>query len=191
VGYFQHWQLIEQAWHLMGTELQNYLHKSIPSNRFAEKNEDYILLHIRRGDLVNLLDSMGALSVQYYSNALKLIPNFESKRLTVVTDDVSGAADICDQLAVSCVYGPSNLSPWETLNLMSNSKYFIMANSTLSWWGGYLSIQNNPESICVLPEPWFLNWHQSTGDALAYPKFLISKSDFISPVKFTTDFKYS
>ena len=191
MGYFQHWNLVEKSWVLFSKELLIYLQEEISLGDFEINMDDYILIHVRRGDLINQLDSMGALSAEYYLNGLKKIENNQSKKLIVVTDDLTGAQDVIKVLNPELVYGPLDLNPWQTLKLMSSSSNFICANSTLSWWGAYLSTKINKNSHCIIPDPWLKNWPQAVGEAFAYSRFIKNDSIFLQNVRIPTDFKYT
>lgn len=49
-------------------------------------------------------------------------------------------------------YSPG-LSHWFDMAAMSLCDHFIIAGSTFSWWGAWLS--TNPDKIVAVPEPWF------------------------------------
>ena len=191
MGYFQHWKLVEKAWDLYSFEIINYLSTSIILDDLSIDLDNYIVLHVRRGDLTNQLGSIGALSVPYYKNAIMKIKNYQDKKLIILTDDLTGANDVIIDLKPDIVFGPENLSPWQALKLMSLADSLICANSTLSWWGAYLAIKCNPKAECVIPEPWFRNWPQPVGDAFAYPLFLKNNSVFLENKKISSDFKYT
>jgi len=72
---------------------------------------------------------------------------------------------------------------------MSRSKYVIAANSTFSWWGGFLASEHAAKVF--LPDPWFHNWPEEVGDAFYFPNCVRVKSDFITETPLISDFDQS
>jgi hypothetical protein len=191
VGYFQHWNLVEDAWRTFGPEIQSLIEKtaknSLVIRRLLSESKPLVVAHVRRGDLVNLTSTMGVLDFSYYENALKQIPAMRNGyKLIVVTDDITGAKPITNLLLPDEVLGPRELNSLETLTLMSMSDFVISANSTLSWWGGYLALKRGATSF--IPFPWFKNWTPEVGSAFNFPGFKILPAAFIASGKFQSDF---
>lgn len=159
IGYFQSYRWVEQpnvAQVLKGIYLKN------PSKAFLQFKElvtsqETVMVHIRLGDY-KFEPGFGILSKAYYSEgldhisrnrgfdkillfsnepevALCFIPN-KYKQFVVVVPEFDGSAS-------------------ETLEAMRLAKSYLIANSTLSWWGAYLSYQSEP--LVVAPTPWFKN----------------------------------
>ena len=120
-----------------------------------------IALHIRRGDfLINSVHHHN-LSMKYYEEALN---QFDSDRQVIIFSDDT---DWCkaqplfdgDRFLV-CEGG----GPYTDLYMMSTCDDFIIANSTFSWWGAWLS--RNKEKVVIYPDIWFgpNNIDKSTAD---------------------------
>jgi hypothetical protein len=114
-------------------------------------------LHVRRGDFVNLDDVAqlhGLCSVDYYRRAINLIRNrCPECRFLVFSDDPEWArAEL--PLDSSAVFVTGNeQQPEHDLALMSACKHHILANSSFSWWAGWLGY--SPEQIVIAPAPWY------------------------------------
>lgn len=106
-----------------------------------------VALHIRRGDYIINSDNHYNLSLDYYANALKYFPNRE---VIIFTDDPSwvGQQELFsdDRFLIS-----ENNSSYHDLYLMSRCSDFIIANSTFSWWGAWLSKRGK----VIAPKKWF------------------------------------
>jgi hypothetical protein len=117
-----------------------------------------VSLHIRRGDyakLQSVTDIHGLLPTSYYNNAIReLQKKYPDLTLFVFSDDINWAKENLqtDIIPVNYIQGNLAANSWKDMALMSNCKHHIIANSSFSWWGAWLSIQNG--SIFG-PKNWF------------------------------------
>jgi len=122
------------------------------------KSTNSICIHIRRGDYVadpKTKAHHGVCSLGYYYNSIKEIKKkVKSPVFYVFSDDINWAREnikIKDKTIFVNIN--STDKAYEDLRLMSNCKHFIIANSSFSWWGAWLS--NNPNKIVCAPYKWF------------------------------------
>ena len=103
---------------------------------------DYVVIHVRRGDYVGNPFYVDLMSTDYYSRAMD---QFENARFIVISDNI----EYCKQQDVfkNCEF--SNGTELEDLNLMAGARGVIMANSSFSWWGGYLC-----DGKVIAPKTW-------------------------------------
>lgn len=118
-----------------------------------------VAVHIRRGDYVNNPTTNqyhGTCSIEYYQKAAEyIISKVPNVRFFLFTDDPDFVKNNFGFLANAIVVSDSNRSDIDELNLMHLCKHFIIANSSFSWWGAWLS--QNPEKIVIAPQKWFNN----------------------------------
>ncbi|MFC1843883.1 alpha-1,2-fucosyltransferase [Thermodesulfobacteriota bacterium] len=123
-------------------------------------NSNSVCLHVRRDDLVSnptLQQFHGNLTPEYYKKAIGTIcdqtidPDFfifsdepEWCKRNIITNRPHTYVDI---------NGPDKAP--EDLLLMSACKHFIIANSSFSWWGAWLS--GYKEKIIIAPKRWYKN----------------------------------
>jgi hypothetical protein len=112
--------------------------------RFPDNNKKNLAIHIRRGDYVNN-PSHYNLSLRYYINALKLF-NLDEYNLIFFSDDIEYAKFYFGCLPNSYFMNGTEI---EDLCQMTLCDDFIIANSTFSWWGAYLS--TSPNKTIVRP----------------------------------------
>ena len=117
-----------------------------------------ISAHIRRGDYMDVKDTFGVLSSDYYISAINFIlenSSIKYARVLIFSDDfvlakqLFGNLDIL--LPVQFAESPEN-NPEETLMLMSQSDAIIISNSTYSWWAAQLGKKSK---FVVCPSKWF------------------------------------
>jgi hypothetical protein len=117
-----------------------------------------ISVHIRRGDYMNLRDTFGILDSDYYASAIKFTlenSTIRYSRVLVFSDDIALAkrhfSNLEISLPVEFLESP-DISPEETLLLMSQSDAIVISNSTFSWWAAQLGYK---KKFIVRPSKWF------------------------------------
>ena len=119
-----------------------------PCKQIMGSIESPLSIHIRRGDfLINSVNHHN-LGIDYYEEALS---HFDSNlQVIVFSDDPEWCSSqdlfVGDRFLIS-----ENNSSYIDMCLMSLCKYHIIANSTFSWWGAWLS---NSEKV-IAPSKWF------------------------------------
>jgi hypothetical protein len=126
-----------------------------------------VAVHVRRGDY--LRSDVGLLyfcGLDYYRAAIDIVRSrLASPHLFVFSDDPDwAAANIKSDLPVTLVRHNTGRRNIEDLRLMKACRHFIIANSTFSWWGAWLSTHANQLVIC--PERWFSQPHPSEKDLI-------------------------
>lgn len=130
------------------------------------KNTQYISIHFRLGDYKKLPNHYIILPIEYYINSLQYIINNisnKSNHIKVIyfceQSDLSEVLEMIHILKNTFVsldfvnYNNKLLVDWEEMLLMSCCNYNVIANSTFSWWAGYLN--NNTNNIICYPFKWF------------------------------------
>lgn len=116
-----------------------------------------VSLHVRRGDyLANAanLATHGLCSLEYYQQALQwLMARGTYDRLVVFSDDPSWAASALKADVPIMIASNHTLDEFEDLFLMTQCTAHVIANSSFSWWGAWLSA--SPSDCIVGPARWF------------------------------------
>lgn len=113
-------------------------------------------LHIRRGDFINSknISIHGACDLEYYKNAMKYLKEKAGNlNFFVFSDDIEWVKE--NLVLESAIYINSKYKriPHEDIYLMSLCVYNIIANSSFSWWAGWLN--QNEKKIVIAPKKWF------------------------------------
>ena len=116
-----------------------------------------ISVHVRRGDYVSNPTTArvhGFLGSKYYYDAINaILERVDNPHFFIFSDDPEWAEkNIKPDAPITCVKhnGAKN---YEDLRLMSTCKYHIIANSSFSWWGAWLS--SNKDRFVIAPRRWF------------------------------------
>jgi len=108
--------------------------------------EDYVSIHVRRGDYVRYATHFPPLTMKYINEAMN---RFKGRKFLVFSDDL----DWCKQNIKNAEF--PNGDELQDLSLMASCGDHIIANSTFSWWSAYLGI--NPDRRIISPHhlQWF------------------------------------
>jgi hypothetical protein len=126
-------------------------------NQFLEEEKGLksVLMHVRLGDY-RLENSFGILGRDYYLDALNEIQETKGiERIWLFSDE---PAEAINYVPLSFREKIRVVPDFEgraavTLEAMRYADSYIIANSSLSWWGASLSYAINP--LIIAPSPWF------------------------------------
>jgi len=147
VGYFQ----TEEYFKHRRKEILELLKPSIEINNILEKYSDLfgnISIHVRRGDFaIRYKGIHPTQSIDYYNQALNILP--KDKKILIFSDDLEWCkTNFKDK---RCLF--IDEIDYISIYLMSKMKYHIIANSSFSWWGAWLSEYEDKK--VVAPNNWF------------------------------------
>lgn len=128
-----------------------------------------VSVHVRRGDYASnpvTREYHGLCDAGYYDRAQqRLVDLLGPVTFYVFSDDPAWVREnlrfVCEARIVDH-NGPQQ--DYEDLRLMSLCRHHIIANSTFSWWGAWLS--QSPDKKIIAPRSWFKGAQQSADDLL-------------------------
>jgi hypothetical protein len=116
--------------------------------------ETPLVVHVRLGDY-RLESNFGILSKDYYKCIQNMWNSGTYRKIWLFSDEPSAAIEFIPESfrRYVRVINDSNENPATTLELMRLGNGYVIANSSLSWWGAKLSRTENP--VVIAPTPWF------------------------------------
>jgi len=167
-GFFINSRNVEEVEKVIYPELQEILTQIQNPKNLPDK---YQYIHIRRGDYVTTDSTYGLIGANHYKR-------FVSNDLPLVigTDDSESAESVIKELKPELVFSSSDSTAWQALKMMGMAESLVLANSTLSWWGGFLA--SNRGKIVHSPSPFYKNDFKND-DLLQYYKFTKVSSEFL------------
>ena len=175
-SFFETSRYVDESWGIFGPELLRSL-ATIENFNPLVITGDYISIHFRRGDFISH-NPFGLLGKGYYVEALSRIPPADRAKLPTFgfTDDVENVKDLAAELGVDQLFGPESSTAWQALKSLSEAKYVIAANSTLSWWAAYIASRSGRTTY--IPRPWFPNREERIVDCLEFSGANVVQSTF-------------
>ena len=122
------------------------------------KEPNAVSIHVRRGDYASL--DAGDLYTdictdEYYEAAIEYVLNrYPDARFYLFTNDHTWAeffVNIHPNAKITVVKGSTEYTGYLDMYLMSKCRHHIIANSSFSWWGAWLS---NDDGLTIAPCPW-------------------------------------
>jgi len=160
-GYFQTWKYFADYEEKIRAELSVSTPPSKQNAAMIKELEscESVCVHVRRGDyLLDINAGLGNVcGYEYYDRAIKFMKEkLKSPVFYFFSNDHSEIEWLKANWKfpdADIKYVDLNNPDYEELRLMYSCKNFIIANSSFSWWGAYLS-QNKNKIVCA-PSKWF------------------------------------
>jgi hypothetical protein len=133
------------------------------------KNSNSVSLHVRRGDYVSSPTASkhhGTCDMNYYQRAIDaLMQKHQEIEVFVFSDEPQWAADNLHLPApVHIVDAHAPEQGYLDLELMRQCRHHVLANSSFSWWGAWLSGHQN--QLVYAPGRWFASPDLDTSDII-------------------------
>lgn len=128
-------------------KIPEHIEASIRSS--APNIENYVSIHVRRGDYVGQEQYHPLTTKEYYQRAVETLG--ADKTYLVFSDNLNMCYDLLDFIP-NVLYAQAG-DDWTEFYTMSLCGDNIIANSSFSWWAAYLN--SNPNKKVIAPKKWF------------------------------------
>jgi len=161
VGIWQSEKYFKDVQHVIRTDLVLKTPLEEESSHLAEtiqSTADTVSVHVRRGDYVTDPEArvrLGLCPLEYYSEAIsKMVDALKDPHFFLFSDDPEWVrSNLKIDFPTHYVDHNPPERDYEDLRLMSLCSHHIIANSSFSWWGAWLS--DNPSKMVIAPNRWF------------------------------------
>jgi hypothetical protein len=145
-GFFQRSWIVEQNSERICRELQIALNEYRINVSQVDSNVNAI--HVRRGDYLNSPEHWGILSLDFYQQIVS-----KEEQMNCFTD--MSEEEVTEDFNANNihVYTSEQLTDIETFYCLSQAKKLVIANSSFSWWAGFLAASHGAKVYA--PFPWF------------------------------------
>jgi hypothetical protein len=131
-----------------------------------------VAVHVRRGDYVsnpNANAVHGTCEMDYYWSGLKILEEHSSAkefRVYLFSDDIAWVSEEFRRRGIAAIPVDHNDSEhgYEDIEIMRHCSHFVIANSSFSWWGAWLSQARS--KWVVAPKNWFRDAQMNSADLI-------------------------
>jgi hypothetical protein len=116
---------------------------------------DMVAIHVRRGDYVGHDFYVDLMETPYYEDAMNKFPDAD---FLVFSDDIEWCKD--QEIFKECEFSEGRTEV-EDMNLMACCVGHIIANSSFSWWGAYIS-PSTQKVVAPSVEHWYTDGEERT-----------------------------
>ena len=129
----------------------------LPTDNFKEKlktlypkifGKNSVSIHVRRGDYLGISEILPVIDKTYIDEGLNQIGGYS--HIFIFSNDKEWCKENLNYENSTVVEG---LEDYEELWSISLCNHNIMSNSSFSWWGSYLNLNEN--KIVIVPSVWF------------------------------------
>ena len=158
LGYWQSYLYFEDCIDDLRRQFQLRQRPLEQTQRLAEtiQQSNSISMHVRRGDYLKPAHASfhGNLTIDYYAAAIDLIAKRTERASVYVFSDDIAWTKTNSKFSIPTIFvdHTSAATAHEDLYLMTLCRHSIVANSTFSWWGAWLSKR---DGIRIAPRRWF------------------------------------
>lgn len=125
------------------------------------KNTNSVSIHIRRGDYLKDNKRNNICNIKYYKDAIEWVnSNISNPFFYIFSDDIDWCRKFLQLSNVQYIYWNKTNTSYIDMQLMSNCKCNIIANSSFSWWAAWLNI--NTDKIVITPQYWITSVETAT-----------------------------
>jgi Glycosyl transferase family 11 len=165
IGYFQSWRYFDDQ----GAEIRARMSQLIkPSDWYQEMSEKIspgsgaMALHVRRGDYLRPVqrEFHGLVGSAYYEQALSYLRQMDFRGPVYISTDSPDlvSKEFAGMGKFSWINPPPGTNPFEVVLLLSRADGLVTANSSFSWWAGYIGERSG--RVVIAPRPWFSDSHE-------------------------------
>lgn len=133
----------------------------LAAERYSQ-DESSVAVHVRRGDYVSNADAAvhhGALKNDYYKRSLELVRNLGKQNIIWFSDDTDWVSENLarpeDTIFTPSMGAEMTLKAGGEIALMAACSSRVIANSSFSWWAGWLGAPSTANSPIIAPDRWF------------------------------------
>lgn len=183
LGIFQSWRYFYD----FGDEIRDRMSRlTKPSDWYLDMCEKIqpgagnIGLHVRRGDYVlpEQQKIQGLVNRTYYERSLSLLRSMGFDGPVYLATD--SPATVREELAgmgeLLPIDPPPGTNPFEVVLVLSRVDGLAIANSSFSWWAGFIG--ERPGRVIIAPRPWFTQTDIDTRDLLPPDWLTLDRSGY-------------